>query len=100
MGEWANVVCRKGKVWWWRGGWNLVKKRERERERETSGSSLICAGKQVCDVWKSDGEAKGVETKQARLVKRKSGKCGLKVKYETFLGSSLESQRKELNALL
>ena len=53
----------------------LMEFREKE-ERERARSALICTSKKVCDVWKSDGEVKGVETKQARLVKRKSGKCG------------------------
>ena len=47
--------------------------KEREREHDLL---LYVRVKKVCDVCMSDGEAKGVETKQARLVKRQSRKCG------------------------
>ena len=50
---------------------SIQKKREREHDL-----LLYVRVKKVCDVWMSDGEAKGVETKQAHLVKRKSRKCG------------------------
>ena len=84
----GNVVCREGESWWWRGGWNVVK-RERERDHDL----LLYASKKVCDVWKSDGEAKGVETKQARLVSGRRNHVASRSSMKHFLARVLIHKR-------